>query len=79
MSSNSDTFYLQSVHVSKPIEYVEAKILAQRHIKNSAKTFYSDEPDYYEFRNISAARFAKKSLIAKPVSDKVTLVYGLLK
>ena len=76
---NKDTFYLQSVQVSKPIEYVEAKVLAQRHIKNSAKTFYSDEPGYYEFRNISASRFVRKSLINKPVSDKVTLVYGLLK
>ena len=74
-----DTFYLQSVRVSKPMEYVEAKVLAQRYIKNTAKTFYSDKPDYYEFRNLAVSRFVRKTLINKPVTDKVTLVYGLLK
>ena len=75
----SDKFYLQSVRVQKPIDFAEAKILAQRQIKNSAKTFYSDKGDYYEFRNISASRFVRKTLITKPLSDKVSVVYGLLK
>ena len=75
----SDKFYLQSVRVQKPIDFAEAKILAQRQIKNSAKTFYSDTDDYYEFRNLSASRFVRKTLIVKPLSDKVSVVYGLLK
>ena len=75
----SDRFYLQSVRVLKPIDFAEAKILAQRQIKNSAKTFYSDTDDYYEFRNLSASRFIQKTLIVKPLSDKVSVVYGLLK
>jgi hypothetical protein len=69
--------YLQAVIVRKPISLEEAKRWSQYYIQNYKRTFYSENKDEYEFRNIFKNRFS--CLKRKIINNTILIVYGTLK
>ena len=67
--------YLQSVLVNySGVDYLQAKALAQRYIKNKHKTFFNFKDNVFVFRNIPEKYMC--NLKKKTIDEKVTLIYG---
>lgn len=73
-----EKLFLQSVIVKKPIDFMEARRIAQTILKKTSKTFYEETKESYRFRNIPKTRFKPKSYVTKVVNEKVSLVLGHL-
>jgi hypothetical protein len=69
--------YLQAVIIRKPVSLEDAKRWSQFYIQNYKRTFYTENDEEYEFRNIFKNRFS--CLKRKRINDVVLVVYGTIK
>jgi hypothetical protein len=66
---------LQTVVIHKPIDFIIAKEYAEHFVGDHK--YYRETSDSFRFRNIPKQKFSE--FRSKPISDKITLIYGKLK
>lgn len=71
-----DKQYLHAVVIQKPMPLALARLKAQRFIRKSRKTYFTETETDYRFRNLPKTYFADFEV--KPIDEEITLVVGHL-